>query len=130
MSLIRNAVRRLSLLPAALLVLLPGVGQAADAGAGFVEFSAHTLDSDFSGGYGVELPDIDGDGMQDVIALSLSPARLAWYANDDWSRKLIETGREGLIDVAPHDISGNGFADIVAVGSDSANVRLYRNEGP
>lgn len=129
MSLTRNAVWRLSLL----LVLMPGAGQAAD----FVSFSARTLDSGFSGGYGVELADIDGDGMQDVIALSLSPARLAWYANGDWSRKLIETGREGLIDVAPHDISGNGLPDLVLASefsladtSEGGRIQWLENPGP
>ncbi len=124
-----------SVLALALLTLAPGACQLAGAQSQFVRFQARTLDAEFSGGYGVDLADIDADGSRDVIAVALNPARLAWYDNGEWQRHLIDTQRESLIDVAPRDITGNGVVDLVlasefSLGDTSSGGRIQWLENP
>lgn len=87
--------------------------QAVDAQRGFVSFERIVLDANFPAGYGVELADVDGDSLQDVIALSTNPASLVWYKNPSWEKYAITTRTAGNIDAAPNDIDGDGDIDIV-----------------
>lgn len=87
--------------------------QAVDAQRSFGEFEKITLDVDFSGGYGVEIADIDGDSLLDVVALSTNPANLVWYRNPNWEKYTISSATEANIDAAPNDIDGDGDIDLV-----------------
>lgn len=87
--------------------------QVADAQRGFVSFEKFTLDESMRGGYGVEVADIDGDGLTDIVALSTNPAQFAWYKNPSWDKYVISSVAEGNIDSAPQDIDGDGDMDIV-----------------
>lgn len=87
--------------------------QVADAQRGFVEFTRDVLDDTLQGGYGVEVADIDGDGRQDIVALSTNPARFVWFRNPDWARFDITTETQGNIATAPQDIDGDGDIDLV-----------------
>ncbi len=98
---------------AVVLSLLLSNCQAVDAQRGFVAFEKATLDTSFSGGYGVELADIDGDSLTDVVALSTNPARLVWYKNPSWEKYTISSATSGNIDAAPQDIDGDGDIDLV-----------------
>lgn len=87
--------------------------QVADAQRGFVSFEKFTLDETMRGGYGVEVADIDGDGLTDIIALSTNPAQFAWYKNPTWEKFVISTVAQGNIDAAPQDIDKDGDVDMV-----------------
>jgi len=87
--------------------------QVADAQRGFVSFEKTTLDETMRGGYGVEIADIDGDGLLDILALSTNPAQFAWYKNPEWTKYVITTVAAGNIDAAPKDIDGDGDMDVV-----------------
>ncbi|MEX0965122.1 MAG: VCBS repeat-containing protein [Pseudohongiellaceae bacterium] len=87
--------------------------QSVDAQRGFVDFEKFTLDGNFTGGYGIELADIDGDSLLDVVALSTNPASLVWYKNPSWERYTISIATTGNIDVAANDIDGDGDTDLV-----------------
>ena len=98
---------------AIVLSLLLSNCQAVDAQRGFVAFEKATLDTTFTGGYGVELADIDGDSLMDVVALSINPAKLVWYKNPSWQKYTISSATTGNIDAAPQDIDGDGDIDLV-----------------
>jgi len=87
--------------------------QVADAQRGFVDFEKNTLDESMRGGYGVEVADVDGDGLTDIVALSTNPAQFAWYKNPGWEKFVISTVAQGNIDAAPQDIDADGDVDMV-----------------
>lgn len=91
--------------------------QAVDAQRGFVDFEKIVLDAEFTGGYGVELADIDGDSLLDVVALASNPAALVWFKNPRWERYSITTATASNIDTAANDIDGDGDLDL-ALASD------------
>src|SRR6187549_1187594 len=84
---------------------------AADA-AEFPKFEAQTLDPDIGKVcYAVTLADVDGDGKQDVVAVSES--RVLWYQAPDWKKRVIideQTERDNVC-IAPFDIDQDGKID-------------------
>lgn len=109
--------------------------QVADAQRGFVDFEKHTLDESMRGGYGVEIADIDGDGLSDIIALATNPAQFVWYKNPGWEKYTISTVARGNIDAAPKDIDGDGDIDLVlasefALGASTEGGMIHWLENP
>ncbi|MGH7199186.1 MAG: FG-GAP repeat domain-containing protein, partial [Planctomycetaceae bacterium] len=61
--------------------------------------------------YAVTLADVDGDGKQDIVAVTEN--RVLWYRNPDWKQHIIienQTERDNVC-IAPHDIDGDGKID-------------------
>ena len=123
----------------ALFILLGGglqiACQVADAQRGFVSFEKTTLDETMRGGYGVEIADIDGDGLLDILALSTNPAQFAWYKNPGWEKYVISSVATGNIDAAPKDIDGDGDMDVVlasefALGNSTGGGMVHWLENP
>jgi hypothetical protein len=103
------AMSRLRVLVAALSILLLGACQAANV----PRFDRHVLDESFAGGYGVEIADVDGDGLDDIVSLATTPAQFVWYHNPDWQKYVISSESTGNIATAPHDIDRDGDVDLV-----------------
>ncbi len=109
--------------------------QGADAQRGFVSFEKATLDEDMRGGYGVEVADINGDGLLDILALATNPAQFAWYRNPDWQKFTLSTVADGNIDAAPKDIDGDGDMDVVlasefSLGNSTEGGSIHWLENP
>ncbi len=103
------AMPRLRVLAAALALVLLSACQAGNV----PRFDRQVLDESFAGGYGVEVADIDGDGLDDIVSLATSPAQFVWYHNPDWRKYVITRESTGNIATAPHDIDSDGDVDLV-----------------
>ena len=101
-----------------------GAGGSAGASAGatwqeaFPTFAKHEV-ADFTDGYYTAVLDVDGDGKQDIAALSSSRSQLVWFKNPTWEQYGISTGTERYICMAPHDVDGDGDTDL-AIASEFA----------
>lgn len=78
----------------------------------FPKFEAQTLDPDVGKiCYAVTLADVDGDGKQDVVAVTEN--RVVWYQAPDWKSRVIiedQTERDNVC-IAPLDIDQDGKID-------------------
>lgn len=109
--------------------------QIADAQRSFVSFDKVTIDEEMRGGYGVEVADMDGDGLTDIIALATNPAQFVWYKNPGWEKYTISTVAQRNIDSAPLDIDKDGDMDIVlasefALGESTTGGLVHWLENP
>ncbi|XZE53920.1 FG-GAP repeat domain-containing protein [Planctomycetaceae bacterium SH139] len=84
----------------------------ANAAEPFPKFKAITLDANVGKlCYAVTLADVDGDGDQDVVAVSES--RVLWYDNPSWQQHTIIDGQtpQDNVCIASYDIDGDGRID-------------------
>lgn len=81
----------------------------------FPTFTKHEI-ARFSAGYATVIADVDGDGLNDVVALSSGSDGLVWFKNPAWTRTTI-TRAPRLIHAAPYDVDADGDLDL-AVASD------------
>lgn len=101
-----------------------GLMHLAAGAAEFPKFEAKTLDPDVGKVcYAVSLADVDGDGKQDIIAVTEN--RVLWYQAPDWKRRVIiedQTERDNVC-IAPLDIDGDGKIDF-ALGAGWLNKNI------
>ncbi|MGH9201312.1 MAG: FG-GAP repeat domain-containing protein, partial [Vicinamibacterales bacterium] len=105
---------RLSLLSAAVIaaISLSLAVLAAAPAAGPVTFVAHDIDPKLSGAYSVNAADFNNDGKIDVIANSIAARELAWYENPSWTRHVVVTDTQQIVNQAMSDINGDGIPEL------------------
>jgi hypothetical protein len=93
------------------------------------------VDSDFEWGHAVQWADLDGDGIDELIAgirndLKNSRRGVRIYHQAEgakWKRRLIDSGGVAVEALAVGDLDGDHRPDIVAAGRGTHNVRIYWN---
>lgn len=90
-----------------------------------------TVDTQLEEGHAVAWADLDGDGVDELIAGwrrgKYGVAVYRWNRDDTWLKQVIDT-QMATEDVAVGDLNGDGFPEIVAVGRATGNARIYWNE--
>ena len=87
-------------------------------------------------GHEVAIADLNGDGLEDVVAgdrNSKSPAVHVMYAPADpsgeWTHQVLDEGKMAASGCVTADLNGDKRPDIVCIGSSSANLKWYENVG-
>jgi hypothetical protein len=80
--------------------------------AGPVEFVAHDIDPKMPGAYAVNTADFNKDGKIDVIANSIGARDLAWYENPSWTRHVVVTDAQQIVNQAMTDLNGDGIPEL------------------
>jgi hypothetical protein len=80
--------------------------------AGPVEFVAHDIDPKMPGAYAVNTADFNKDGKIDVIANSVGARDLAWYENPSWTRHVVVTDAQQIVNQAMTDLNGDGIPEL------------------
>jgi len=78
----------------------------------FPSFAEHVIDPNVGKVcYAVTVADVDGDELDDIVAVSES--RVLWYEAPDWQPHVILDNQTPLdnVCIAPHDIDGDGQVD-------------------
>jgi hypothetical protein len=86
----------------------------------FPTFTRHQID-DFRSGYQAIVLDVDGDGLDDIVALSTGASRIVWYRNPTWEPYEIVTGGARFINMAAHDVDGDGRVDLALASEFALN---------
>lgn len=97
----------------AILLVISSMAISACQSADAQRFERLVVDEKMAGGYGLEIADIDGDGLLDIVALATNPAQFVWYRNPSWEKYLITANSTGDIAAAAQDIDGDGDIDLV-----------------
>ncbi len=77
------------------------------------QFETTTIATGLKGGYQVLAVDMNRDGRKDLIALASSIPELVWYENPAWTRHVIATGFNQMINVAAMDTDGDGIPELL-----------------
>lgn len=99
------------------LTLVLGWAATATAQENFPKFTPRVLDPAIGKVcYAVTLADVDGDGKQDVVAVTEN--RVLWYQNPTWQKRVIIEDQTPLDNVCidAHDVDGDGQIDF-AIGA-------------
>lgn len=118
-------------------LVVGGQGRMAHGGWGLVWYESpawtkHAIDTDRRFRTDIEVADVDGDGKNDIVALTNDG--LMWYGNPDWAGHLI--AKDSLHDIEVADFDGDGRLDIAGRNqgafppSSGTTVYLYRQDSP
>jgi hypothetical protein len=98
-----------------------------------INWIAHPVDHNFTGGSGLDIIDINGDGLLDIIATSWQANELSYWicldlSADQWEKHVITTQLGTAVNARGCDMDMDGDIDIVAVGKNPGRLTLYINE--
>jgi hypothetical protein len=98
-------------------------------------WTRRVIDTTLVDGHALVAADLDGDGVDEIIAGQRGGSRSAWiYAmgadGKRWSRTTLDDGGMGAAGCATADLDGDGRVDVACVSTATATLKWYRNIAP
>lgn len=75
-------------------------------------FRMHQIASRMLGGYQVVAADMNKDGKLDIVALGVLEKDLVWFENPYWTRHVLYSGADHMINIDAMDVDGDGIPEI------------------
>ena len=99
-----------------------------------INFTEHTVATNFDRVSGLFIADIDNDDDQDIIGAAINSNEVAWWRNDgsnpiQWTKEVIDDNYSGAIYVCAEDINGDGYIDVVATAAIAHQICWWSNNG-
>jgi FG-GAP-like repeat/Secretion system C-terminal sorting domain len=99
-----------------------------------IEWTEHTIDSNFGGAHRVEGVDLDQDGDTDVLGAAYLWHQLSWWRNEGgdpptWTEQVIVWTYMNACVAQAADMDGDGILDVVGTAQGDGRVAWFRNDG-
>jgi len=96
-----------------------------------LNWSSHTIDDDLDLSAGLDLTDLDGDTILDVVASGYDADDVVWYKNSlpdtRWTKYYIDANLNGAANLKTIDFDSDGDPDVFVVGQNDDVVAWYTN---
>ena len=93
------------------------------------QWDRQVIDTTLVDGHTIQAADLNGDGMDEVIAGYRGQGRSVYIyslAGDQWAKQILDEGGMGAAACAVADLNGDGRRDIVCI--DSTRLKWYENK--
>ena len=99
-----------------------------------INFTEHTVATNFDRVSGLFTTDIDKDNDQDIIGAAINSNEVALWRNDggnpiQWTKEVIDDNYIGAIYLCAEDINGDGNIDVIATAAIAHQVCWWSNGG-
>ncbi len=95
-----------------------------------ITWNKQTIDAALPEPRHVDVADIDGDTLLDVVATSYTANDVVWYENPNWNKSIIDGNLIGARVFYAVDIDDDYDTDVIALGQSANDVVWYENDIP
>jgi hypothetical protein len=97
-------------------------------------WTTHKVSTTVPGAINVSAADLDNDGDQDLMVVSVDDRRFAWYENTDgdgsaWTLRSLSNSALGAAALVAADLDGDGDLDLIGAVSGEDRIAGYINNG-
>ncbi len=99
-----------------------------------LNFTEHSVATNFDRVSGLFLADLDNDNDLDIIGAAINSNEVAWWRNDggypiQWTKEVIDDNYGGAIYICAEDLNGDSYIDIVATAAIAHQLCWWSNNG-
>ena len=97
-------------------------------------WTKQVIETNFANSHGINICDIDNDGIMDVVATAAEANTIAWWHNDGnenitWTKQVITENFGRSQTVYTTDIDNDGDMDVLGGSSEDNEIALWMNNG-
>jgi PKD repeat protein len=98
-----------------------------------IDWTKHSVVSDFNGAHKVCLFDLDGDLDLDILGTAYTSNEIAWWRNDggspvEWTKIKVTNNFYGAVIAYPYDIDNDVDVDVIGSAQGSNQIAWWSNE--